>query len=55
MSEENVEIVQAWSDAYVAGDLDAMMDLCRPDVEAFPPRAFLKRTRSTAARSSGAG
>ena len=42
MSQENVEIVQAWSDAYVAGDIDAMMDLCSPDVEAFPDKSFLE-------------
>jgi ketosteroid isomerase-like protein len=42
MSQENVEVVQAWSDAYVAGDIDAMMDLCSPDVKAFPDKGFLE-------------
>jgi len=42
VSQENVKVVQAWSDAYVAGDIDAMMDLCSPDVEAFPDQGFLE-------------
>ena len=42
MSRENVKNVQAWSDAYNAGDIDAMMDFCTPDVEAFPDTGFLE-------------
>jgi ketosteroid isomerase-like protein len=40
MSQENVDVVQAWTDAYNAGDVDAMMELCAQDVEAFPDRSF---------------
>jgi len=42
MSQRNVEVIQAWSDAFNAGDIDAMMDLCAPDVEAFPDTGFLE-------------
>ena len=42
MSQENVEIVKAWSDAYIAGDIDKMMEFCSPDVEAFPDTDFLE-------------
>jgi ketosteroid isomerase-like protein len=40
VSQENVEIVQASSDAYNAGNIDAMMDFYSPDVEAFPDTGF---------------
>src|SRR6478752_6384504 len=40
MSQENVEIVQASSDAYNAGDLDAFMECYAPDVEAYPDAGF---------------
>ena len=36
MSETNVELVLAGHEAYNAGDLDALMELCAPDIEAFP-------------------
>ena len=36
MSAENVELVLAAVDAYNAGDLDALMELCAPDIEVFP-------------------
>jgi ketosteroid isomerase-like protein len=36
MSLENVDVVLAALDAYNAGDFDAMMDRCAPQVEAFP-------------------
>ena len=36
MSRENVALVLAGHDAYNAGDLDALMELCAPDIEAFP-------------------
>ena len=40
MSQTNVEVVRAYLDACNAGDIDAMMDLCTPDVEAFPDIGF---------------
>ena len=36
MSDENVQLVLAAVDAYNAGDLDALMELCAPDIEVFP-------------------
>ena len=36
MSQENVDLVLAGHDAYSAGDLDALVDLWAPDIEAFP-------------------
>src|SRR6476469_2865846 len=36
MSQENVEIVMAFFDAYGDGDLDAVMSFFAPDVQAFP-------------------
>src|SRR6476659_2785402 len=40
MSRENVEVVQAGTDAYNAGDLDAVMECYAPDVEAYPDASF---------------
>jgi len=40
MSQENVEIAQASSNAYNAGDLDAFMECYAPDVEAYPDAGF---------------
>ena len=40
MSQENVELVIAASDAYNAGDMDAMMSFYAPDVEAYPDVGF---------------
>jgi ketosteroid isomerase-like protein len=40
VSEENVRVVQAGSDAYNAGDLDAIMECYAPDVEAYPDAGF---------------
>jgi ketosteroid isomerase-like protein len=42
MSQENVEIVQAATDAYIAGDIDAVMEFYSPSVEAFPDASFLE-------------
>jgi len=36
VSAENVELVLTAVDAYNAGDLDALMELCAPDIEVFP-------------------
>ena len=36
MSETNVDLILAGRDAYNAGDLDAFIELCAPDIEAFP-------------------
>jgi ketosteroid isomerase-like protein len=36
MSQENVELVLAARDAYNAGHFDAFIELCAPDIEAFP-------------------
>jgi ketosteroid isomerase-like protein len=40
MSQENVELVIAASDAYNAGDMDAMMSFYAPDVEVYPDVGF---------------
>ena len=40
MSRENVELVIAATDAYNAGDLDAMIRFYAPDVEAYPDAGF---------------
>lgn len=36
MSQENVELVRAFLDAYDRGELDAAVLLCAPDVEGYP-------------------
>jgi ketosteroid isomerase-like protein len=36
VSEANAELVLAAVDAYNAGDLDAVMEQCAPDIEVFP-------------------
>ena len=36
MSRENVEVVRAFLDAYNRGELDAVFELCTPDVEGYP-------------------
>ena|SRR6266550_516700 len=42
MSQENVEMVRASTDAYIAGDIDAMMEFYALSVEAFPDASFLE-------------
>ena len=42
MSQDNVEIVAASTDAYIAGDLDAMMEFYALSVEAFPDTSFIE-------------
>jgi ketosteroid isomerase-like protein len=42
MSQENVEIVQAATAAYIAGDIDAMMEFYALSVEAFPDTSFVE-------------
>jgi ketosteroid isomerase-like protein len=36
MSQENVEVVRAFADAYNRGDFDAALELCTRDVEGYP-------------------
>ena len=36
MSQENVEVVMAFFEAYNGGDIDAVMSFFAPDVQAFP-------------------
>src|SRR3954454_17776935 len=36
MSQENVELVRAFVDAYNRGEFDAALELCTPDVEGYP-------------------
>jgi ketosteroid isomerase-like protein len=36
VSRENVELILTARDAYNAGHLDAFIELCAPDIEAFP-------------------
>ena len=36
MSETNVDLILAGRDAYNAGHFDAFIELCAPDIEAFP-------------------
>jgi ketosteroid isomerase-like protein len=36
MSQENVELVRAFLDAYNRGEFDAALELCTPDVEGYP-------------------
>jgi ketosteroid isomerase-like protein len=36
MSQENVELVRAFTDAYNRGEFDAASELCTPDVEGYP-------------------
>jgi ketosteroid isomerase-like protein len=36
MSQENVEVVRAFLDAYNRGELDVVFELCTPDVEGYP-------------------
>ena len=36
MSQENVELVRAFLDAYNRGEFDAASELCTPDVEGYP-------------------
>ena len=36
MSQENVEVVRAFTDAYNRGEFDAALKLCTPDVEGYP-------------------
>jgi ketosteroid isomerase-like protein len=40
VSEENVQVVEAGTDAYNAGDLHAVMECYTPDVEAYPDAGF---------------
>jgi ketosteroid isomerase-like protein len=40
MSQTNEEIVVAAFDAYNRGDIDALLDIYAPDVEAFPDASF---------------
>src|SRR3989442_868394 len=45
MSQANVEIVKRAFDAYNSGDLDALMSLVAPDVEAFPDASVFPEAR----------
>jgi ketosteroid isomerase-like protein len=40
MSQENVEVVRAFLDAYNRGELDVVFELCTPDVEGYPASVF---------------
>jgi len=50
MSQENVELIQAFIEAYNAGEIDVTMDLCAVDVEAFPDASVFPETRPLVGR-----
>jgi hypothetical protein len=55
MSQENVELVKATIEAYIAGDRDAFLDFCTEDVEGYLTcPVFPRQSRFAVARSTGA-
>jgi ketosteroid isomerase-like protein len=45
MSEENVELVRAFVDAYNRGEFDAVFELCTHDVEGYPDASVFPEPR----------
>ena len=55
MSQENVEVVKAAFEAWNAGDMDALRDLCDPDVIVRPMLSTEDGLQGGAKRGSGVG
>ena len=52
MSQEQVEVVLAGTEAYAKGDLDATLALCAPDVEVFPDRTVFPEAEPLVGRDA---
>jgi ketosteroid isomerase-like protein len=55
MSQENVEVVRRFIDAYNAGELDAAVDFCAADVTVFPDASVFPESSSLVGRDEFRG